>query len=271
MYRDRALGEIDHHVARPRVSAARLPDAAGIEQIIGVITQHRCSLATRVDGAAVRPKLVDAGLMGMTERAEARAGSIGDQRLKALLPLLVGVEAHGRRRGLWMQRAVHRDKAVLHVRLQRQPGQKLQIAPGQPALRPCHRACGGSREVFGRHASAYREVVIAGDAERIRFANERDAFGRIGIVADNVAETDNAVGDAAGDVGERCPQCLHVGVDVGDEGESHGATRITRPNTARARDTARHAHGVCLMKRLTGRANAAQQTASEPRHVATVR
>lgn len=123
--------------------------------------------------------------------------------------------------------------------------------------------------MFGRYASAHREVVIAGDTERIRIADKRDAFGRIGVVADDVAEADDAVGAASRDVGERRAQRLEVGVDIGDESEPHGPTCRTRPSRTRARDTVRQAQGVCLMKRLSGRASAARQNAREPRHVAT--
>ena len=63
--------------------------------------------------------------------------------------------------------------------------------------------------------------MIAGDTHAIGAANERDAGRGVAIVADDIAEADDAVDGSIGNIVKRRLQRLEIGVDVGNEREPH--------------------------------------------------
>src|ERR1700719_972573 len=71
--------------------------------------------------------------------------------------------------------------------------------------------------------------MIAGDADAIGAADQRDAGGGVAIVADDVAEADDAVDRSLGDVVKRRLQGLEIGVDVGNEREPHRSLHLHAP------------------------------------------
>ena len=118
--------------------------------------------------------------------------------------------------------------------------------------------------------------MMAGDAQCAGGAKQRDAFTRLGVVADDIAEADDAIGPVGGNVVERCRQRLGVGVNFGNERELHGLARSrfgpallcglaasavdfgegaarrnadsdTDPRRERTLSASRHSQGVCLM------------------------
>ncbi len=113
--------------------------------------------------------------------------------MKALQPALIAVEPHSGAIGLRVQRAMHRNQLPADRGLERQTGKKIQVVSSEATLRPGHRTGRGAAESFGRNPPADRKIVIAGDAKRIMPPNGGDALGRLGVVSDNVTETDDAI------------------------------------------------------------------------------
>jgi hypothetical protein len=66
--------------------------------------------------------------------------------------------------------------------------------------RPGDGARGGAREFARRDPAADGEIVIAGDADTVGAADQRDAGGGVAIITDDIAEADDAVDRALGDV-----------------------------------------------------------------------
>jgi hypothetical protein len=64
-------------------------------------------------------------------------------------------------------------------------------------------------------------IVVAGNAERIVPAQQRDACLRIGVVADGIAETQDAVRTAPRGVVECRAERFQIGVDIGQDRELH--------------------------------------------------
>jgi hypothetical protein len=151
----------------------------------------------------------------------------------------------------------------------------MRARPGDGArLRPTER--------FGLDLPGRRAVVTAGDASRAGVAKERDALARPGVLADDIAEADNAIDAMRGDGVERGLQRLDIGVNLGQDRELHGLARLSfraaplcflsafagdvadvvegaarhkafsdfDPIRERTSAANRHSHGVCLMSRL---------------------
>ena len=116
-----------------------------------------------------------------------------------------------------MQRAMHGDDAVAGDRsLERQTGEKVEIVRARLRARPGDGARGGAREFARRDPAADGEIVIAGDTHAVGAADHRDAGGGVAIVADDIAEADDAVDRAFGNIVKRRLQRLEIGVDVGN-------------------------------------------------------
>lgn len=263
------LRQIDNYVAGTPIALARLTHCAGIDQIIRIIAQRHFRSGQR-QGAAV-PEFIDAGMVGVAEGADACTGWVGHERMKALQTELIAIEPDGGAIGLRMQRAVHRNQLLTDRSLERQAGEEIEIITPEAALRPGHRTRGGAVEGFARNPSADGQIVVAGDTKRIGSPKNRYALRRLTIVTDNVAEADDAIGARNRNVIEYGLQRRQIGVNVGDECESH-APPLPRsksgPIRARSRDTVRQAAGVCLMNRLIRRCAIDRASAGTPRSVA---
>ncbi|HEU4404485.1 MAG TPA: hypothetical protein VFS43_04250 [Polyangiaceae bacterium] len=79
------------------------------------------------------------------------------------------------------------------------------------------------------------QVVVAGDPDDVGAAGEVDASVRLGVVADEVAQTQHARRAALGEEGERCPKRGEVGVDVGQHAVDAHANAARQALWARAR------------------------------------
>ncbi len=66
--------------------------------------------------------------------------------------------------------------------------------------------------------------MVAHERPCAAFTDEIDAFERIGAVADDVAETDDAFDAPAFDVLKDAFEGLGVGVDVADDGGGHACS-----------------------------------------------
>ena len=125
----------------------------------------------------------------------------------------------------------------------------MQIVPPEAALRPRHCTSSPAAESFARNPSADCKIVVAGDAKRIETVDGGNAFRRLGIVADNIAETDDAIGPSNRNVVNYGLQGRQVGVNVGDKRAFHDPlfTRCrSGPIRARSRETVRQAAGDCF-------------------------
>jgi hypothetical protein len=79
-------------------------------------------------------------------------------------------------------------------------------------------AGGGHLRVWSVHRPA---VVVAADGADAEFGQEIEGFARPERAGDPVAEVEDVVHAAGGDVGEDGFQGEEVAVDVGDDGEAH--------------------------------------------------
>ena len=138
-------------------------------------------------GHGAVPHLIDAQPVRMAEGAEPDPGGMGGQRLEAELPLLIGIQPDQFASDIGMQGAMDGDQPVLDRRLQRQAGQPADIISRQPGPRPIDGAGGQRIEAFRRDLAGDRPVMVAGDADSARVAQQPDARGRIGVVADDIA------------------------------------------------------------------------------------
>jgi hypothetical protein len=223
---ERPLREIEQHVAGAPVGAARRADRAGIDEVIGIAAElHR--LVRQRHGLAAA-KFVNRELMGVAESANPRARRMRDQRGHAKRASRVGVEPHRLAADIRVQRAMHGEEFVVDIGLEWQVGEERDIVVAQMLARPFDAARRRRAECFGGELSGYRAVVIAGDAQGAGGAQERDAFARPRVVADDIAEADNAIDFVRGNVVERGLQRLDIGVNLGKERELHGAVRSSR-------------------------------------------
>src|SRR5579863_121512 len=138
-------------------------------------------------------KLMHGGMVRMPEGANPSAGRVGHQRLEAEAAAFVIVEPDALAAGLRMERAMHGDELARDFGFERKAGEERELVLAQPLARPGRRPCRGIAESLGRDLPADRAVVVAGDAQAIGAADQRNAFAGIGVVADNVAEADDAI------------------------------------------------------------------------------
>ena len=110
------------------------------------------------------------------------------QRLETQHPALVTVEPYAFASGRGMERAVQRDELAVDIGLGRQAAQESHILRRQARPGPGDRARGGIGKIFGCDPAAHREIVIAGDAKRVSATDQRNALGRLAVIADDAGE-----------------------------------------------------------------------------------
>ena len=118
------------------------------------------------------------------------------------------------------------NKSALHLGPQRHPGQGLQLGRRQPRARPLHRPSRGPAEARGRDLPGHGPIVIAGDPDRVQPAHDGEALGRVGMIADDVAQADDAIDLLLGDIPQHGLQRFEVGVDVGDDRVSQSSVPV---------------------------------------------
>jgi len=232
-------------VAGAGVAVAGLADAADVDDgalfldlVHGVVGQ----LGGRIEVGVVEE---DAGLMGVADEADAgvEALEVGEDLLGVGEDVLgEDVLIHGAARG----GVDEEDVAFLVAH-----GELAEEAPAGGAERgiglgvedvagPVTGAFGGGVEIGGLVEDGV--VVVAHDGGAAAGADEVDALARIRTIADDVAETDDLLDAALGEIVEDGLEGFEIGVNVADDGEhafSGLASRAGGPSRvvpARARE-----------------------------------
>src|SRR5260221_945139 len=146
------------------------------------------------------------------------------ERPEAQPPAFVIVERDELATGLRMQRTVHQHKLTVDAGLQWQPAQKSDRIGGEPRTCPGDRPCGNLAKPVGGNLTGYGSIVIAGDTQRIEFSQQRNTFARVCIVADDVAETYDAIDTLHRNPVQAGLQCFQVGMNIREDGALHGPT-----------------------------------------------
>src|SRR6185503_3536151 len=108
-------------------------------------------------------------------------------------------------------------------------GEVVGRRPGDPLARPEDGVPRGPAELHGLGEPGRHEVVVADDRGRAAGAEEIDAYVRLRVVADDIAEADEVIHALGVDRREHGGQRLLVGVDVREDRDPHARSlRATR-------------------------------------------
>jgi hypothetical protein len=92
-----------------------------------------------------------------------------------------------------MQRAVHRNQLAFDHRFDREAGEKVEVILRELPSCPLGRTGRSLAKVLSGDPPAYREIVVSRDADAISLPDAINAFGGVAIVADDIAEADDAI------------------------------------------------------------------------------
>jgi hypothetical protein len=88
---------------------------------------------------------------------------------------------------------VHCNQLAFDYRFNRKAGEKVEVSLRELSSSPLGCAGRGLAEVLSGDLPAYCKIVVTGNADTISLPNAINAFGGIAIVADDIAEADDAI------------------------------------------------------------------------------
>jgi hypothetical protein len=180
-------GNVQNQICRAPIGDARLADRAGIDEVVGIVVES--DLVARPSAHHTISQFENPKVMRVSERANARSRRMRGKRVEAQPSPIVVIEPDEFTTGVGMQRAVHGYKVILDAELQRQAGQELESVGTEPSARPGNRPCCNVAEPIGRDLTTGGALVAAGDTKRVDLPEQRNAFGGVCVVANDVAET----------------------------------------------------------------------------------
>mmetsp|Transcript_10601 Transcript_10601/g.43300 ORF Transcript_10601/g.43300 Transcript_10601/m.43300 type:complete len:229 (-) Transcript_10601:647-1333(-) len=217
---------VQQRIAGRRVAVARLAAGARDHEPLPMRGQrHRnAGHGPEFAGLAGAREVEEHGLVHMAADLDARR--VGMQALDRFRPALHIVPA-GRVEGIGMH---EQDLAGFAVGLQRQLGQKAQLGRVELGAGPVDNgACVG---VHGRRAAGGDRLIMVAAHHHTPLRRQghglRHDIGRVGTVADEVAQQRKAGRALSARIGQHRLESMAVGMDVGDQGPAHGAELATR-------------------------------------------
>ena len=134
---------------------------------------------------------------------------------------------------LWHERAVHHHRGRVERPGDIEPAQIRRVLGGEPVRGPAHGAARDEAELGHADRAERRAVVVAGDRVSAAIANELSALVRARVIADDIAETRDAIDARGRELREHRLDRLDVRVQIRNQPVLHDRAPVSRLRNAR--------------------------------------